>query len=104
MKEVIEIYRSVVLQIATPYCTGTGFYLKEPNLIVTNEHVVRDNREVVIDGQGFGKQLVKVIFLDPKYDLAFLAPPSDVDLPAVRLAEQDSLSAGDRVYFFSIEE
>ena len=97
MKEVIEIYRSVVIQIATPYCTGTGFYLKGPNLIVTNEHVVRDNREVVIDGQGFGKQLVKVIFLDPKYDLAFLAPPKAVDLPAIHLAEQDTLTAGDRV-------
>lgn len=97
MKEVIEIYRSVVIQIATPYCTGTGFYLKEPDLIVTNEHVVRDNREVVIDGVGFAKQLVKVIYLDPKYDLAFLSPPKDVDLPAISLAPSDSLSAGDKV-------
>jgi len=44
MKEIINKYKSVIVQIATPYSTGTGFYLKNANLIVTNEHVIRDNR------------------------------------------------------------
>ena len=50
MKAVIELYKNVVVQIATPYSTGTGFYLRDYQLIVTNDHVVRDNREVVVDG------------------------------------------------------
>lgn len=97
MKDIIDLYRNVVIQIATPYSTGTGFYLKEPNLIVTNEHVVRDNAEVVVDGGGFKKQLVKVVFIDPKYDLAFLAPPQNSELPEVHLGTNKILHEGDSV-------
>jgi len=97
MKEVIDLYRSVVIQIATPYSTGTGFYLKEAGLIVTNEHVVRDNKEVVIDGELFEKQLVRVIFLDPKYDLAFLEAPEETGVPEVQLAMKKKLAEGDQI-------
>ena len=77
MSDVIEKYKDVVIQIATPYSTGTGFFLKKYDLIITNEHVVRDNVEVVIDGKKFEKQLTKVLFVDPKYDLAFLQTPKN---------------------------
>ena len=36
-------------QIATPYATGTGFIMGYEGVIVTNEHVVRDNIQVVIE-------------------------------------------------------
>ncbi|MCP3929033.1 MAG: trypsin-like serine protease [Bacteroidetes bacterium] len=97
MKEVIDLYRDVVIQIATPYSTGTGFYLKEPNLIVTNEHVVRDNRVVVIGGNTFAKQLTSVVYLDLKYDLAFLKVPEKLDLPAVQLGRSQKLTEGDQI-------
>lgn len=97
MKDIIDLYRNVVIQIATPYSTGTGFYLKKSNLIVTNEHVVRDNAEVVVDGGGFSKQLVKIIFIDPKYDLAFLEAPQNSELPEVPLGTETVLHEGDSV-------
>ena len=50
MNKVIDFYKDVVIQIATPYTTGTGFYLRDYNLIVTNEHVIRENRAVVVEG------------------------------------------------------
>ena len=81
MKESINRYRDILIQIATPYSTGTGFYLKEFDIIVTNEHVIRDNREVIIGGKGFSKRLAKVIYTDLKYDLAFLEAPQDIDMP-----------------------
>ena len=96
MKEVIDLYKSVVIQIATPYSTGTGFYLKDYNLIVTNEHVIRDNRMVVIDGNFFEKQLVKVLFFDSKYDLAFLEVPAPNTMEQVKLAK-NQLVEGDQV-------
>ena len=65
MKKVIDLYRDVVIQIATPYSTGTGFYLHDYSLIVTNEHVIRGNREVVVDGGTLNKSLVKVLYIDP---------------------------------------
>ncbi len=73
MKEVIEKYRNVVIQIGTPYSVGTGFYLKKEDVIITNEHVVRGNREVTIDGNNFPKHTSKVLFTDPLHDVAILA-------------------------------
>jgi serine protease Do len=76
MESVIDRYKDVVVQIGTPYSVGTGFYLKRENLIVTNEHVIRDNREVTVNGRHFDKQTVPVLYIDPHYDLAFLSPPN----------------------------
>lgn len=89
-KSIIEQYKNTVIQIATPYSTGTGFYLSSYDLIITNEHVIRDNMEVVIDGEGIDKQLVKVIYIDQKYDLAFLAVPSQHTMPTLKLREEES--------------
>jgi len=97
MKEVIDIFKDIVIQIATPYSTGTGFYLKDLDLIVTNEHVIRDNREVVIEGTLLPKQLSRVIFTDPKYDLALIEVKENNDNPSSKLAKDDSLSEGDIV-------
>lgn len=97
MKEVIDLYKHVIIQIATPYSTGTGFYLKDVDLIVTNEHVIRDNRRVAIEGDNFKKQLVPVIYTDPKYDLAFLEAPGDIDLPGVQLGSSKSIVEGDQI-------
>ncbi len=72
MKSVIEKFKDIVIQIGTPYSVGTGFFLKEEKIIVTNEHVVRDNKEVTIDGRHFKKRTARVLFVDPLYDLAFL--------------------------------
>lgn len=98
MERFIDLFRELVIQIATPYSTGTGFYLASHRLIVTNEHVVRDNREVVIDGPAFQKQLATVVFLDPVYDLAFLqAPEPSRELPNFELAPDVELKVGQSV-------
>lgn len=97
MKEIIEKYKDVVVQIATPYSTGTGFYLGHSDIIVTNEHVVRGNRDVVIGGSGFDKQLVSVQYVDEKFDLAFLAPPDKHTMPMVELAKIQEIDEGDLV-------
>jgi len=95
LSSILETYKKVLVQIATPYSTGTGFYLADYNIIVTNEHVVRGNRKVVINNDFFKKQLSDVLYLDPKFDLAFLQPPS-VQLTRVEM-QTKPLSAGDEV-------
>lgn len=97
MKKVIDLYRDVVIQIATPYSTGTGFYLNDHNLIVTNEHVIRGNSEVVVDGGSLNKSLVKVLYIDPKYDLAFLEIPEGIEMPGVELGKEDNVTEGDQI-------
>ncbi|MEY3368012.1 MAG: hypothetical protein RI973_1167 [Bacteroidota bacterium] len=96
MQEIIEKFRKAVIQIATPFTTGTGFYLQEPGLIITNEHVVHGNREVVIEGELFPRQLSRVLYLDAVYDLAFLEAPK-AELPRVELSGVAALQAGDRI-------
>jgi serine protease Do len=76
-----------VFQVATPFSTGTGVYLPERGLLVTNEHVVRDNATVVIGSEREPEQLAAVVYLDPYYDLAFLRPTKAFDLPEFPLAE-----------------
>lgn len=89
-KSIIEQYKQTVIQIATPYSTGTGFYLSDYNLIITNEHVIRDNMEVVINGEALKKQLVKVLYKDQKYDLAFLEVPNGHNMPPIVLRDVQS--------------
>jgi len=96
MKDIIEKYKDVVVQIATPFSTGTGFYIKEHNLIVTNEHVVRDSKEVAIDGNAFDKTTSNVLFSDPHHDIAFLSPPKGTDFKDIKLTP-DPISDGDKV-------
>jgi serine protease Do len=82
----VETYKNIVIQIATPYSTGTGFYLKAPNLIITNNHVIEGNKEVTIEGVGLPRQISRVLYGDVKYDLAFLEVPTLSSLPDVRLS------------------
>ena len=72
METIIELYRDIVVQIANPYSLGTGFYLGEYDIIVTNEHVIRGNDQVVINGYAFEEHLSQVLFVDEHLDLAFL--------------------------------
>lgn len=97
MKNILSRYKEAVVQIATPFSTGTGFYCKSFGLIITNEHVVRDCREVVIEGKSFPKQLAQVLYLDTLYDVAFIQEPVEHDgLPELPINE-DIPEEGDRV-------
>lgn len=97
VKDIINTFEDIIIQIATPYSTGTGFYLKAYDLIITNEHVVRGNKSVVIDGKLFSKQITDILFLDSKYDLAFLAAPVGHDMPDISLCKDDTHVEGDKI-------
>lgn len=97
MKDLIEQYKAINIPIATPYCTGAGFLLAGQGLIVTNEQNVRDNREVAIEGDFIPRQVVRVLYTDSKYDLAFLeAPVYEGQLSAADISPRD-LSPGEVV-------
>jgi serine protease Do len=96
-QQIIELYRPAIIQIATQTSTGTGFYIKEFDLIVTNEHVVGKNAEVTIAGRLFERRLGRVWYTDKKHDLAFLQPPEGVILPEVKLGDYSDMKDGDVV-------
>ena len=97
MKEIIELFRNVVIQIATPYNKGTGFYMKTANLIITNEHIVRGNKAVIIEGNQLDRQMTEVLFVDAKHDLAFLKVPENAAMPAVEFGNATAVKEGDQV-------
>lgn len=80
------MFTPYVFQVATPFSTGTGVYLPHRGLVVTNEHVVRDNATVVIGGETVKEQLATVVYLDPYYDLAFLKPATAIDAAPLPLS------------------
>jgi len=97
-QNVIDQYREIIIQIATPVSTGTGFYVKDHNLIITNNHVVDGHGEVTISGRNLEKQLAKVLYNDPLYDLGFILVPEGIDLPDVKIsAAADKVTEGDKV-------
>lgn len=96
-QNIIEQYQKAIIQIATSTGTGTGFYLKEFDMIITNDHVVSENAEVTIAGKAFDKSLSRVWYTDRKHDLAFLEAPKGIELPEIRLGQYEALHDGDSV-------
>ncbi|MBP6430175.1 MAG: trypsin-like peptidase domain-containing protein [Ferruginibacter sp.] len=96
-QEIIEKYQDAIIQIATQTGTGTGFYVKEFDVIVTNNHVIEGNAEVTIKGKVFDKALSRVWYTDKKHDLAFLEPPASAVLPPIQLGKYETMKDGDDV-------
>ncbi len=89
---ILEKYIDNIIQIMTPYGTGTGFIID--NLIVTNSHVVGGLREVVISSKKIKRAIREVIYDDPNYDLAFIK--LDSELPSTPLVlSTSSVEDGD---------
>lgn len=97
IQHIIEQYQPVIIQIATQSATGTGFYLKDFDLVVTNNHVVDAYAEVTIAGKTFEKTLSRVWYTDRKHDLAFLQAPTETGLPAVPLGAYETMKDGDEI-------
>ncbi|MCP4154798.1 MAG: tetratricopeptide repeat protein [bacterium] len=63
-----------VFKITTSTGLGSGFFLKNRSLMVTNYHVIQGHRTVAVEDQFFNRYPAKVVFINPKADLAFLKP------------------------------
>lgn len=80
-----QTYQQILVQIATPTSVGMGFILPKWKIIVTCEHIVRGNSEVVVQGEN-EKALAKVLYLDTVLDVAFLAIPEGWEAPELEVA------------------
>jgi len=74
MKDLLQDISDSVFKVNTSTSTGSGFYLKAGNIIVTNFHVVEGHREVAVENREKMRYLAKVVFVNPNSDLAFLQP------------------------------
>jgi serine protease Do len=109
VKELVSTFGEGVVLIETPGGLGSGFIINNRGWCVTNYHVVEGQTRVAVtifhrSAQGdFERRSirdVKILALNPHFDLALLEIPSQEKLPfqPVFIAEDDSHREGDTVF------
>ncbi|MCF6310689.1 MAG: trypsin-like peptidase domain-containing protein [Sulfurimonas sp.] len=91
---ILETYIENIIQIMTPYGSGTGFIIDD--LIVTNSHVVSGLKEAVISSKKIKRTIAKVVYDDPYYDLAFISVDFKMLKNPFKLSKQN-VSDGDTI-------
>ena len=67
-----ESFKKNVFKILTAEATGSGFVLKDLDLVITNYHVIEGLREVAVETFDNQRVKAKVVQVNPKKDIAFL--------------------------------
>lgn len=109
--QLLERARKGVVIVTTPGGWGSGFVIDRRGHIITNQHVVHDEKYVsvtMILGNGKGEaerkkiDKVQLVALSPLHDIALLRLPEEVleevELHPLPLASPRSLSEGSPVY------
>lgn len=89
---ILEKYIDNIMQIMTPYGTGSGFIIG--NLIITNSHVVSGLKEVVISSKKVQRTVAPVVYDDAYFDLAFIKYDFQAPQIALKLSSK-SVEDGD---------
>lgn len=109
VKELVTTFGEGVVLIQTPGGLGSGFIINNRGWCVTNYHVVEGQTRVAVTIFHRGKngdferrsiRDVKILALNPHFDLALLEIPAQADLPfqPVFIADDDSHREGDTVF------
>jgi serine protease Do len=77
--------------------SGSGFIIRKDGIIITNNHVVEDAKEIMVTLTDKREYKAKVLGRDPKTDLAVIKADVKGDLPVAELGDSDSLQVGDWV-------
>ncbi len=80
MSQLPEKNADSVFKINTSSGTGSGFYLRDKNILVTNFHVVQGYRTVAVEDRAKERYLATVVFVNPTTDLAFLQPVRNLNI------------------------
>jgi serine protease Do len=76
--------------------SGSGFVIREDGVIVTNNHVVEDAKDITVTFADGRELSAKVLGHDAKTDLAVIKVEAD-GLPVARLGNSEEVSVGDWV-------
>ncbi len=85
---------SSIFKISTSNGTGTGFLVRDYNLVITTFQVIQGHKNVSIESSDREKQIGKVVFINTKIDIAFIEiesfSPSKITIdPSVEIQAQD---------------
>lgn len=94
----INALADAIVKISTAKGSGSGFYCKDYNLIITNYHVVSGEKAVAVEYQKKDKLKAKVLQINPLLDLAFLRPDQTLSAPDMIFHKANDLNNADKVY------
>jgi len=77
--------------------SGSGFVIRKDGVVLTNNHVVENAKEITVTLSDGRELAAKVMGRDAKTDLAVLKIDPSTALPTARLGDSDRLSVGDWV-------
>ncbi len=77
--------------------SGSGFIIREDGVILTNNHVVEDAKEITVTLTDKREFNAKVLGRDPKTDLAVIKIEPKGDLPVAKLGDSEAIQVGDWV-------
>ncbi|WGH80330.1 DegQ family serine endoprotease [Jannaschia ovalis] len=76
---------------------GSGFVISEDGYIVTNNHVIENADEILIEFYSGGELPAEVVGTDPNTDIALLKVEPEEPLPFVPFGDSDVMRTGDWV-------
>ena len=85
-----------ICKVITADGSGTGFYLLQNNIWVTNYHVVAGNRFVALENHKLDRYLAKVIFINPEDDIAFLRSEYHLSESGILKSGKEKMYSGER--------
>ncbi len=77
--------------------SGSGFIIDKAGYIVTNNHVIENNRKITVKLEDGRTLDAKLIGTDPTTDIALIKVDDDSDLPIVDFGDDHQLRVGDWV-------
>lgn len=96
----IKLYKEAVVVIDTDESKGTGFSISSEGIILTNDHVVRDNDTVTVSFKNHGYFTGHVIERYPDIDIAVLQVEEDTtELPYLTIDESPTFTEKEHIYF-----
>ncbi|MEM0907954.1 MAG: Do family serine endopeptidase [Pseudomonadota bacterium] len=76
---------------------GSGFVMSADGVVITNNHVIKDADEVIVNFADGEKLTAEIVGRDPKTDIAVLRVTPEVPLKPLEFAPSEQLRVGDWV-------
>ncbi|MGP4076522.1 S1C family serine protease [Halobacillus sp. K22] len=96
--EQVKEYKQSVVVVEAGQSQGTGFAINADGTILTNHHVIEDEKRISVAFPDKGLFQAEVVEQYPEVDLAVLKADGE-DFPHLELAAQTTFEENDHVYF-----
>lgn len=98
-REDITNWKQSVAVVLTEDGKGTGFSVSPDGLIVTNNHVVENTKQITVSFEEQGRFSASLVAQDSANDLAILQIKDPPDVPSLKLAESPTYTPDSKVRF-----